>query len=205
MAIGSCWRPIPATDQRAALGQIVDEIGEVLNRRLQAARDAEHEIDVLRKREQSFAREPPGVGDVPLVEDLQLGPHAELVHLLENAAHDRKAVLEDVVAEVDAAAGQRRHLGSKLQDARAFFRRHSNRAAGRKLNDQIALRTNRLLRLAKAFDAMSIRAVVVAAVHVNHRTAGVAHGARRFAEELRRVRQIRRLVGAHLCADRAHT
>jgi predicted ATP-dependent protease len=64
------------------------------------------------------------------VEYLEFGPHAELVHLGQNPAHDRKAILEDLVAEVDASARERRHLGTKLQNARALVRRHADCAAG---------------------------------------------------------------------------
>ena len=41
-------RPIPATDQVQPGGSSRTQIDQVLDRRLEPARDAEHEVDVLR-------------------------------------------------------------------------------------------------------------------------------------------------------------
>src|SRR6185312_9104380 len=135
------------------------------------------------------------------VENLELGLYVELDHLLQDTAHDWKAVFEDVVAEVHAAARERRHFGSKFEHAGPFERRHADRPARRKLNDEVASGANRFVGFAESLDGMRVAAVVVTAVHVNDGSARLPHGASSLAQEPRRVWQIRRLVGTDFGPD----
>ena len=60
---------------------------------------------------------------------------------------------------------------------------------------------NRLVRLTEAFHAVRVAAIVVAAMHVQYRGARLAYRSGGLSEQLRRIRQMRRLFGPNLSAD----
>src|SRR5665213_603139 len=131
-------------------------VDEVLDRGLEPARDAEHEVDVRRERDRALGGEPLRVREVAEIEDLELRGDAECGDLRGDPTHDRKAVLEDIVAEVDRAAGERRHLRPQRERRRALGGRHPDRPAGRELHDEIARAADRVVRRAEPLDVVRV-------------------------------------------------
>ncbi len=100
--------------------------------------------------------------------ELELGHHAELLGPLVEVAHERPRVGEDLVAEIDRAAGQRAGVGSRLEHTQPVAEHVGDRSAGRQLHDEAGGLPQGLHRLGEPAEVERGVRVLVTDVHVDH-------------------------------------
>ena len=183
-------RHVPAADAGASPGRpfrdAVDQEQEVPRLAAHAARHAQDEVPVQQRAGRAVLLDQlESVVDLAGLEDLELRPHALLLHALVELAHQRRVVEEDVVAEVGRARRQRRHLRAQLQRLQPLVGGHAHGAAGARLDDDVRALADRLDRRREDFLRLRRVGRGVAHVQVVHRGAGLA-AARRVGADLRR-------------------
>ncbi len=82
--------------------------------------------------------------DVPDLVALELGRAPRGADAASQIANLRTCVDEDIIAEIERAAVQRRHLGAAKEGARALVDAHADSSASRRLDDDVGFLANRL-------------------------------------------------------------
>ena len=162
---------------------------------------AQHELKVHRRRDEPFGQQRQRLVDVPELVALELGHAPRCANAMREIADLRPRVDEDVIAEVERAAVERRHLGTTCEGAGPLVDAHADCAAGRCLDDDVGLLANRFDGLSEQIARLARRAIGVAHVKVDHRGAGFTT-TRGFVGNLScRNGNVRVLLARHLGAD----
>ena len=117
-ATGSDVRPMPVADHEQPAGQRGDGGDQRRGGAGHAAGDAHDQVavDLAAVRRAVGVEQPVHGGHVAEVEQLELRDHLGGLGALVELGHERPGVLEDVVAEVDGAAGQRAGVRLGVED-----------------------------------------------------------------------------------------
>ena len=166
-------------------------------RRHAAAGHAEHELHDHRVVEQALVAQLQREADVAGVEALDLRAHAELAELRGHPPQERQVALEELLAEVDRAAVEARHLGRELERAEALVAHGAAAgAAAGEVDDRLAAGVaQRLDEPAVGLAVLRRRAVGLARVQVDDRGAGAPRLERLGDDRLRRRRQVGPALG----------
>ena len=137
-ATGSVVRPMPVADQEQPAGSAGDRGDQRRGRAGHAAGDAHDQVavDLAAVGRAVGVQQPVQRGHVAEVEQLELRDDLGGLGALVELDHERPRVLEDVVAEVDRAAGQRARVRLGVEDPQPVLQGVGDRSAGAQLDDQ---------------------------------------------------------------------
>jgi hypothetical protein len=143
-------------------------------------------------------------GDVPQVEQLELGDDPQFLGAPVQLHHERPRVHEDLVAEVDRPAGQRARVRRGLQHPQPVLVGVGDRAPGRQLDDQPGVLAQGLDGVAQPGGVQGRPGLLVADVHVDHGGLGGLAVLGRADELLQRDGKLRHVGLGGLGAGRRH-